>query len=98
MIIELQPNTYNDVTALASLTDTDLASIEYKDGEYPNESVLLFLESAAPTDTSKAKALLICNHESIKSVRTIQGVSGSKIYAYFTGNGTGVNPIKVLVG
>jgi len=98
MIIELQPNVFNDVTTLSGVTDTSLISIEYLSGEYPDETVLLFLDSSQPNDTSSAKAKLICNNESIKSVRTIQGVSGSKVYAYFTGNGNGVKPIKVLVG
>ena len=98
MIVELQPGVYNDVTTLASATDTGLLSIEYLNGNYKKESVLLFLDSSEPTDNTGAVALLVCDQESIKSVRTIQGVAGSKVYAFFSGNGTGTEPIKVLVG
>ena len=96
--IELTPDTFNDITTPSGVADTDLLSIEYDEGYSRGGVVYLFIESSAPTDISKAKAKLICDDESIKSVRTIQGVSGSKVYAYYGSNNCANKKLTVLVG
>lgn len=96
MKLELQPRTFIDVTTLASLAETAAVSIEYLNGAKPGEKVFLTLSATAPTSTEDAQAILVCDHDSFKSVRTVQGVAGSKIYAWF--ETTSNSPMNLLVG
>lgn len=96
MIIELQPNTFNDLTTLAGVAEGDALSIEYWSSENSGATVSLALLSTPPTSTAAAQAKLICDDESWKSVRTIQGVAGSKVYAWIST--PKASSIKVAVG
>lgn len=96
MKIEIQPRTFVDVTTLAQLSETADVSIEYLNGSNPEGLVFLTLSAVPPTSTEDAQAVLICDHDSWKSVRTVTGVTGSKIYAWF--ETTSNKPVNLLVG
>ena len=94
MIVTVQPNTFTDITTLASLDATAAVSIEYDSGAVQQQSVFLALLAAAPTDDAAAQAKLICDETSFRCVRTIQGETGKSIYAWHRGS----SPIKLLIG
>lgn len=99
-VITLQPNTYNDVTTLAGIAETDPVSIEVKNSDkyIQGKKVLLALLASEPASDDDAQAELVCDNSpsNTRAARTVQGVAGLKIYAWF--DSTNGEPIKVMVG
>lgn len=98
MKLVLQPDIYNDVTTLASLADTAAVSIEYEEGALNSSKVYLALLSDPPSSDEDAQATMICDLNSPSRVRTVQGVTGQKVYAWFSSTSTQTGSITVLVG